>query len=269
MSYRQLILFAGPAIEYKNVNDAGAGTDSITIQGQPSLIDSGSGADAISIEGQASVSDQGQGQDSVLAQGNVAPSDQGQGIDSIEAKGYADISETGSGQESMTIEGRGQISDTGQGTDQVSAAAQVELQDQGAGIDGIAAGPLVEIHDEGIGIDIAYRVQGEISIDGVDLPHVLNISVEEPSIVQDLPVMDALPYRKQLGKRGRSLKIQGWTDSLSTLETLRAYADGDEHVLILPTGDGMKAHVIDVRTPEDVEKYHIYDYQMEALEVVD
>ena len=118
-------------------------------------------------------------------------------------------------------------------------------------------------------IEVAHRVQGEISLDGIALPHVLKISVEEPSVLQDLPVMDALPYRKQRGKRGRSLRIQGWTDSLATLESLRAYDDGEKHFLILPTGESMYVHVTDVRTPENVEDYDQYAYEMEAFEVVD
>ena len=81
--------------------------------------------------------------------------------------------------------------------------------------------------------------------------------------------MDALPYRKQLGKRGRSLRIQGWTDSFSTLEILRGYADGVKHLLILPTGDSMYVLLSDVRTPENVENYDRYDYEVDAVEVVD
>lgn len=118
-------------------------------------------------------------------------------------------------------------------------------------------------------VEVAYRVQDETSIDAVALPHVLSLSIQEPSVVQDLPVMDALPYRKQRGKQGRRFTIRGWTDSLSTLETLRGYADGEKHLLMLPTGDSMNVHVTDVRTPEVVENYDIYDYELDALEVVD
>jgi hypothetical protein len=118
-------------------------------------------------------------------------------------------------------------------------------------------------------VEVAYRVQDETSIDAVALPHVLSLSIQEPSVVQDLPVMDALPYRKQRGKQGRRFTIRGWTDSLSTLATLLGYNDGLDHFLILPTGDSMNVHVTDVRTPEIVENYDRYDYELDALEVVD
>jgi hypothetical protein len=121
----------------------------------------------------------------------------------------------------------------------------------------------------GMGIDVTWLTQGQISLDGVSLPHILTVSVDEPSILQDLPVMDALPYRRQIGKKGRSLKIQGWTDSLATLEALREYADGQKHLLLLPTGDSMYVLISDVQTPEDAANYDRYNYTITAVEAID
>jgi hypothetical protein len=118
-------------------------------------------------------------------------------------------------------------------------------------------------------IDTAYRAQNETTVDEMALPHVQSISVQEPSILQELPIMDGLPYRKQRGKEGRRVAITGWTDSLSALETLRGYADGETHLLILPTGDSMMVHVTHVHRPEDVANYDRYDYVLTAVEVVD
>jgi hypothetical protein len=118
-------------------------------------------------------------------------------------------------------------------------------------------------------IDTAYRAQNETSIDDAALPHVQSISVQEPSVLQELPMMDGLPYRKQRGKEGRRITVTGWTDSLSTLETLRGYADGQTYLLTLPTGDSMIVHVTDVQTPEDVVNYDRYDYALTTVEVVD
>jgi hypothetical protein len=118
-------------------------------------------------------------------------------------------------------------------------------------------------------VDVAYRAQNEISLDDAALPHVQSISIQEPSIVQDLPIMDRLPYRKQRGKQGRQLTISGWTDSLSTIETLRGYSDGEKHLLVLPTGDSLQVHVTDVLTPETVENYKTYEYTLVMVEAVD
>ena len=118
-------------------------------------------------------------------------------------------------------------------------------------------------------VDIAYRVQNEVSLDALALPHVQNISIQEPSITQELPIMDGLPYRKQRGKHGRSITINGWTYSLATLETLRGYNDGLTHLLMLPTGDSLSVHVTDVQVPEDVVNYDRYDYTLTAVEVID
>jgi hypothetical protein len=81
--------------------------------------------------------------------------------------------------------------------------------------------------------------------------------------------MDALPYRRQIGKKGRSLKITGWTDSLATLEALREYADGQKHLLLLPTGDSMYVLISDVQTPETAQNYERYDYTITAVEAID
>lgn len=198
--------------------------------------DSAAGTDSIaSIVAQASLADQGAGTDAIAsAQANATVQDNGLGSELIPP-----------------------------------LTASVTIPDSGAATDIVSHGPIVTIYDDGLGLDIVFRAQGEISLDGALLPHVLNIHVDEPSIVQDLPVMDGLPYRKQLGKQGRHLVIQGWTDSLSTLETLRGYDDGLEHLLILPTGDSMNVHIVDVRTPETAEDYQTYNYEMDVLETVD
>jgi hypothetical protein len=144
---------------------------------------------------------------------------------------------------------------------------ELPLSDSVTLSDALSISPLVS--DDFLLIDTAQRVQDETSLDGVSLPHVQIIEIQEPSIIKDLPIMDALPYRKQLGKHGRSIRLEGWTDSLSVLETLRGYDDGEKHLLILPTGDSLQVHVTDVLTPEAVENYKTYDYTLVMVETVD
>jgi len=178
-------------------------------------------------------------------------------------KGHFTVTDSAAGSDAVTI---GQtLTDAAAGTDSVSIG--IPVTDSAAGSETVTIG--LPITDSAKAIDVVYRVRNETSLDGAELPHVSAINVEEPSVVQDLPVMDALPYRKQVGKEGRSVKIQGWTDSLTTLEILRGYADGEKHLFLLPTGDSMNVHVTDVRTPENVETYDRYDYEMDAVEVID
>jgi len=215
--------------------------------------ETGAGTDAIpSVSAEAVVGESGAGTDAIAT---------------VEAA--TTISESGAGTDVLAARADAAITDSGVGTEALSPQARVTLTDSGTGSEVVTPGILLTMSDQGIGIDFTYRVQGEISLDSTSLPHVLSLNVEEPSIVQDLPVMDALPYRRQLGKKGRSVKIQGWTDSLSTLETLRGYADGNTHLLMLPTGDSIYVLLSDVRTPDNVENYDRYDYEVDAMEVVD
>jgi hypothetical protein len=192
--------------------------------------------------------------DPLSATENINVNDSGTGTDTI-----ASI------EERVTV-----VSENGVGTETPAIAELLAaIHDSAIGTDIGSAEEHADFHEKGVGIEVAYIVQNTIGLDDVALPHVLNVDVEEPSIIQDLPIMDGLPYRKQLGKRGRSFRIQGWTDSLTTLETLRGYNDGEKHLLVLPTGDSMMVHVTDVLVPEDVVNYDRYDYTLVMVEVVD
>jgi len=225
------------ALEYISVSDSGVGTEAVAV---------------LDID-QISVSDAGEGVDSIVSL-----------VETVT------ISETGAATEAVAIrEDLPVVADSGAGTEAVAVSESVPISDQGAGVETTTIVDNVTIHETGLGIDIVYHIQGELSLDEVSLPHVINVTIQEPSIIEDLAVMEALPYRSQLGKEGRRLIIQGWTDSLSTLEILRGYGDGQKHLLLLPTGDSMSILVGDVRTPENVENYDRYDYAIDAIEVVD
>ena len=252
------------------IADAGVGDD-VWIYPEASLTvtDEGSGSDVVdSISVSFTVEDSGLGDDVWALVAQISAADSSVGTDVWEYPSASiPVSDTGICADAPTILVSFTISETGAGAEVVSCGYSIPVYDSGVGTEYFSKEfPVIEC---AIGVDVTYRILDEISLDGVALPHVLSISVAEPSILQDLPVMDALPYRKQLGKRGRSLTIRGWTDSLSTLETLRAYADGEQHLLLLPTGDSMYVLISDVRTPENVENYDRYDYEIDAAEVID
>lgn len=273
MAYRQLLLFTSPAIEYITVSDTGAGSETVGAQERVAVAESGAGTEGlVTVREDVTVPETGAGSEAVATSDleQIGVSETGAGSEQATIREDVVASESGLGSEALAIDDDIQIHEQGSGVETAGAADEMFADDSGQGFE--VAGVtdhLPVVHDDGLGIDIAYLSQGEISLDGIALPHVLNIRVDEPSIVQDLPVMDALPYRKQLGKKGRSLTIQGWTNSLSTLETLRGYADGEKHLLVLPTGDSMNVLISDVRTPKNVESYDCYDYEMNAVEVVD
>jgi hypothetical protein len=261
------------ASENIDVSDSGTADDtSITLQEALDLTEIGAGTDGVAADEPQSIIETGAGSEAVtlLDAEPIDQTDSGAGTDQITSiiEGLSQT-DSGAGTETPTINDNIPIADTGAGGEAVGAAEMLLVADSGSGDDQAFYYHYVDVSDSGLGVDTVYLVQGEISLDEVALPHVLSVTVEEPSLLQELDIMDALPYRKQYGKRGRSLRIQGWTDSLTTLETLRDYADGERHLLLLPTGDSMSVHVTDVQTPEDVKNYDRYDYTLTAVEVVD
>jgi hypothetical protein len=96
----------------------------------------------------------------------------------------------------------------------------VNVTDSGIGTDTIVGiTEWLTVTDSGLRTDIGY-FQGEIQIDGVALPHVQRIRVAEATVMSSKPVPGALPTRTYLGRQGRTVDIEGWTDSLSTLSWL-------------------------------------------------
>jgi hypothetical protein len=149
--------------------------------------------------------------------------------------------------------------------------AYVNVVDSGLATETILSPIAVIVTDYAVAVDIAYRVQNELSIDGLPLPHVQGVTVREPTIVKTSPINDSLPKRRQIGKMGREMTVDGWAESLADLEAIKNIADGLDHRIMLPTGDGFMAHVIDadpLRNPND-DFAGKYRYSLRIVERVD
>jgi hypothetical protein len=146
------------------------------------------------------------------------------------------------------------------------------VSDTGTGVDAVLSyGPL--LMDVIFSVDIAFTIQGTLAIDGLNLPHVQTLPISEPTVMTTKPIEGSLPYREFVGKHGRSVTVNGWTDDLAELESLRALADGQLHLLMLPTGDSFLV-LVDVSSPTHnvANPYGLYTYSLslqEWLEDVD
>jgi hypothetical protein len=123
------------------------------------------------------------------------------------------------------------------------------------------------ITDTAAGMDRAY-VLGEVLIDGIRLDHCLRISVSEPTNIASKPVSEGLPKRIYVGKRGRTLEIEGWVATVAELNTLSALADGAVHEVQLPTGSRVSVHIPDVNPVRPIEPGK-YPYTIRAVERMD
>ena len=130
-------------------------------------------------------------------------------------------------------------------------------------------GDWITVSDSAYLVEAWSRVLGEISIDDVVLPHVLSINISEPVNLDSRPVNTGLPIRDYEGKKGRTVMISGWTQSLTELNQIIAYADGTKRVLILPTGEGFYAYISRVPTPRTADNPNEYPYTLEAQEAID
>ena len=236
------------------------------------VTDSGTGTDTVSsIETQMSVADAGVGSDTPSVQVDLPITDQGLGADQIAAlEASQTVQDSGVGSEAeVAIEASVTITDAGTGADSIPSI-ELPISDAGIGTDSLAAlETTIQIVDEGLGVDIAWRLQGQTLIDELTLPHVQSIKIDEKTIMSSKPIQDELPWRKFLGKMGRQVAIEGWTDSLATLETLAALDDGQPHTLTLSTGDSVSVHVTKVETPRYIEEGETHPYKVTALERVD
>lgn len=163
------------------------------------------------------------------------------------------------------------VSESGAGVDAILEVLDgefINISDGGAGTDSIlGVEEWLVITDTGLGTD-AILFQGSVLIDGADLPHVQRIHITEPTILSSKPVSGELPTRIWLGKQGRTVEFEGWTDSLTTLESLKAYADGTAHDVWLPDGTNLSVHIIDV-SPQIPVWPDEYPYTIHAEERMD
>lgn len=163
------------------------------------------------------------------------------------------------------------LTDSGLGVDMVMSPDVKTLADDGVGTI-MMLSPLVKaLSQEMVGVEAAYRVQNQISLGSFILPHVQQIHVTEPTELDSKPVSSDLPVRIFLGKRGRTVEIEGWTDSLVALNQIREFADGSPRVLILPTGDGLSVFAVLVEDPrtEDDWAAGIHPYTLTCHERLD
>lgn len=144
----------------------------------------------------------------------------------------------------------------------------INVSDSGIGTDTILGiEEWLATYDTGAGTDTVY-LQGELQIDGNPLPHIQRVHVSEPSNLSSKPLLEGLPSRRWVGKQGRTADFEGWTESLTILETVKALADGAAHWIQLPDGTAFSAHItrVDPHHPTSPDEY---PYTLHADERMD
>jgi hypothetical protein len=212
----------------------------------------------------------GSGSDTILSVTATVPISELSGaVESILSPIPQLVQELIASQESVGISAALPISDPSAAQENISIG--IPIQDQG-GLDNETVSQ--EVHapyqDVGFLVDICHRIQGTLTLDGDPLPHVQSLTVYERTGLGETLISGSptLPRREQTGKFGRIVVVIGRV-AISEMEALKALADGNDHFLMLPTGDSLRCHVNPVTVKYSTEDPSWAEYSLELLERVD
>ncbi|MGD0204154.1 MAG: hypothetical protein ABSC20_09660 [Candidatus Bathyarchaeia archaeon] len=139
------------------VSDTSSGADAVaSLQAQIPVLDAGAGAESIGVQGAIPVSDVGSGADSAIVGSPVNVSDSGLGSDILVAVNVQVlISDVGLGTDALAaIIAQILATDLGLGTDSLLLGIPVNLSDLGLGTDSLLLGTPVNLSDSGLGSDV-------------------------------------------------------------------------------------------------------------------
>jgi len=216
------------------------------------VTESGIGTDTIqSVTATIPISETAAAVETILSPIPVLALDDGLGTEFVEAANAISVSDEGIGTEVPTI--------------------GIPIQDEGhLSIETVSLAAEIPVEEEAIGVDVVQRLQDTLTLDGAAFPHVLSVEIVEPSAVAQLLQTGTpdLPIRSQTGKYGRGVVVTGWV-ALADVEALKALSDGQDHLLMLPTGDSFYCHVNPVTVKMRPGNLSRIPYSIQLLERID
>jgi hypothetical protein len=104
-------------------------------------------------------------------------------------------------------------------------------------------------------------------IDAFSLPHVLLVRVLDEAAVSDKKILEGeLPKRMMVGKPGRVVEIEGWSNSQSDFDAMEALVDGTVRTFYHPDGDSFAAIVTGFNESKDATSYDQRGYRITLME---
>ncbi len=108
---------------------------------------------------------------------------------------------------------------------------------------------------------------GLVWIDDAELPHVLRIEMSETNLVHRKPLTNSVPWLRVFGSNGLAFAIEGWTDSLTDLGTIRRLNDENSHRLAVPLLTCYKDVIVTIAsTPTNADENGVYQYALTIRE---
>jgi hypothetical protein len=104
-------------------------------------------------------------------------------------------------------------------------------------------------------------------VDDLALPHVLSIRISDPAAMSDKKVQGgSLPRRTMMGKPGRIVEVEGWSDSQTEIDVLDALRDGVRRIFYHPSGDSFGVLVTGFDPGRTVDQYNRRAYRLSLVE---
>jgi hypothetical protein len=250
--------------------DAGVGAEAVATSATMTVIDAGAGVESPVIEGGISGSDSGVGAETSLdVQNQLTEADAGLGSESPGVSASVPVAESGAGVDAPGIVASIPISDSAAGAESVSPTSAFTVADSGVlSNESVTTPGTLIVADEGKGAEFAWRTKpSSPMIDALALPHVLSIKISDPATMSDKKVQGGtLPRRRMVGKSGRVVEIEGWSDSQIELYALDALRDGVRRTFYHQSGDSFGVLATGFAPSATVDKYNRRSYQLSLVE---
>lgn len=252
--------------------DSGVGAEAApTIQASVAPTDSGAGADTPAIEAALPISETGAGAEAVAMQAALAETDLGAGNEtSVQMSAAIPVGEVGVGVDVPIMAASLTVTESPSGSDILSINYLLGIiADSGACINENVTTPgTLTIAEEGKFAEFGWRTKpSSPMIDALALPHVLSIRISDPVTMSDKKVQGgSLPRRKMVGKPGRTVEVDGWSDSQAEIDALDALRDGVRRTFYHPNGDSFGVLVTGFEPSERVDEYDRRSYRLTLAE---
>lgn len=152
-AYPIVFLPSAPSIDFKNVNDSGSATESLSVNSAVSLTESGSANDLLAVSPAVNLSDSGSASESISVARFITLSDSGSATESLSVVSAASLTDSGSASEALNSAVALAIGDSATGTDVVSAGVSATLSDTATSVDAISVAAALTLTESATGTD--------------------------------------------------------------------------------------------------------------------
>jgi hypothetical protein len=227
------------------MSDAGSGIEtSLGLNVNLTMSETSSGIETLAMTGTFGVTDASNAAiDTIILQGTVPVSDSSAGVEAAPSVNVSfTVSESGSDIEAESLTAYLTPADSGYGweTQYGGLTTYFFIYDASAfAVETISTPGTIVVLEEGLFAEFAWCTKPTSPmIDDLALPHVQSIIISDVASMSDKKVQGgSLPRRKMVGKEGRKVTIEGWTDEQSDIDILEALMNGATRTFYHPSGD--------------------------------